>query len=347
MRDGKEFEMVKKLLKDWKGKKRGRVLLEKNTAVYHVVSKSAFHEFRFSDKCKEMFRSMLERQAEFCGVEVLAFCFLDNHFHLLVRIPYLEKAPDDKELIRRYEALYGGRPVPKNALTIEEVKEILLAGGSPARALRKQLLARMADLAVFVKELKQRFGIWYNDHFDNVGTLWCERFKSVLIEDVPSVLKLVAAYIDLNPVRAGICKEPESYLFSTIGEACAGGAFAQRGLMKIFLSRNWQSVRKKFLYLMSDDQPLCPGKGLAPHDVAELLGAGRTSPVGLLLREQRLRVFSEGGVLGTSDFVQQVEAFLSRRCAWKKRFEPKPVYHGGGSVYSLYILPSFSELGMF
>lgn len=331
--------MIEKLKK--KSKKLGRVVLEQNTAVYHVVSKTAFHEFRFSAAHKEMFRGMLERQAEFCGIEVLAFCILDNHFHLLVRVPYSDATLDDKELIRRYKALYGGRPIPKNALTVEEVIAVLAEGGSPARLLRKQLLARMMSLSVFVKELKQRFGIWYNNHFDNVGTLWCERFKSVLVEDIPSVLKLVAAYIDLNPVRAGICENPEEYVFSTIGEAHAGSLFARKALLNVYLSKKWNSVQKKYSYLLSKDQPLRPEQSLGRDDVYDVLGTGLTTPIGLLLRE-RMRVFSEGGVLGSSHFVSEVETFMAKRFVWKKRFKPKPMYQGseeGCWFHSLY-LPS-------
>ncbi len=46
------------------------------------------------------------------------------------------------------------------------------------------LLARMHDLSEFMKTLKQRFSIWYNRNHDNrLGTLWMDRFKSVLVEE--------------------------------------------------------------------------------------------------------------------------------------------------------------------
>lgn len=323
-----------------KSKKRGRVVLGENTAVYHVVSKTAYHDFRFSAQHKQMFRGMLERQAAFCGVDVLSFCILDNHFHLLVRVNYEETPPSNEVLLERYKALYEGRPIPKSALTIEEVEGIFREGGSNAKMLRKQLLARMGTLSVFVKELKQRFSIWYNNHCDNVGTIWCERFKSVLVEDVPNVLKLVSAYIDLNPVRAEVCENPEDYPFSTIGEASRGSSFARQGLLSVYLSRNWTSTSKKYLYLLSKDQPVSPGKGLGYDDVVDVLGKGANVPVGLLLRK-RLRVFSEGGVIGNADFVCQVEAFLQRRHAFKKRFHPKPLYEerSGCKFHSLYLLP--------
>lgn len=316
------------------------MVLSKNTAVYHVVSKTAYHEFRFLAEHKKTFRDMLERQAQFCGVEVLAFCILDNHFHLLVRVPYSEQSSTDEILLQRYKALYAGRPIPKSALTIEEVESILKEGGSTAKLLRKQLLARMGNVSIFVKELKQRFSIWYNNHFDNVGTIWCEPFKSVLVEDLPNVLKLVSAYIDLNPIRAGICESPEDYPFSTIGEASRGSSFARKGLLNIYLSKHWSSTCKKHFYLLSKDQPLNPGKGLNYNDVGEMLGIHSNVPIGQLLR-QRLRVFSEGGIIGHANFVKQIESFLQQKHAFKKRFKPKPLYAEKSSCkfHSLYFLP--------
>lgn len=283
---------------------------------------------------------MLERQATFCGIEVFAFCILDNHFHLLVRVPYTDAPLSNKTLLSRYEALYAGKPIPHSALSVEEVKAILNEGGSTASTLRKQLTARMMNVSVFVKELKQRFSIWYNKHFDNVGTIWSERFKSTLVEDAPNVLKLVSAYIDLNPIRAQICNAPEDYPFSTIGEANHASSFARKGLFNLYSSKNWASIRKKHLYLLSKDQPLSPARGLDNHDVKAMLGTETNAPIGLLLR-QRLRVFSEGGIIGNADFVKQINSFFNQKHASRKSFTPKPLYaeKNGCKFHSLYLMP--------
>ncbi len=77
----------------------------------------------------------------------------------------------------------------------------------------------MDDVSAFMKLLKQRFSIWYNRSHGRGGTHWCERFQSVLVEDTPHALRLVAAYIALNPVRAGLCRDPKDYRFSSYAEA--------------------------------------------------------------------------------------------------------------------------------
>jgi putative transposase len=64
----------------------------------------------------------------------------------------------------------------------------------------------MGDVSVFMRELKQRFAIWYNHKHRNQGTIWSDRFKSVIVEPSREAMSKVAAYIDLNPVRAELVR---------------------------------------------------------------------------------------------------------------------------------------------
>jgi len=71
----------------------------------------------------------------------------------------------------------------------------------------------MFDLSIFIKELKGRFAQWYNRRHGRYGVLWADRFKSILLED-GQALAAVAAYIELNPVRAGVCADPKAHRYS-------------------------------------------------------------------------------------------------------------------------------------
>jgi putative transposase len=88
---------------------------------------------------------------------------------------------------------------------------------------------RFCDLSCFVKELKERFSRWFNKHHERRGTLWMERFKSVLVED-GEALRTMALSIDLNPVRAGLAKDPKDYRWTGYGEATGGNKRARRAL---------------------------------------------------------------------------------------------------------------------
>jgi putative transposase len=89
-------------------------------------------------------------------------------------------------------------------------------------------------VSVFMQELKKRFTWWYNKRVGRKGPLWEDRFKSVLVENDETVLLTMAAYIDLNPVHAGLVKDPKDYRWSGYGEAVAGNKARRVGLMRGF-----------------------------------------------------------------------------------------------------------------
>ncbi len=84
-------------------------------------------------------------------------------------------------------------------------------------------------LSEFVKTLKQKYTQWHNRRRGRKGTLWEERFKSMMIQPAraragqwDNALLTMAAYIDLNAVRAGIVSDPKDCRHSGYGEACGG-----------------------------------------------------------------------------------------------------------------------------
>ena len=193
-------------------KRRFKRSAEVESAVYHVVTRTVNGVFLFEETDREMLRRMLWQAAEFSGVQVLTYCLLSNHFHVLVRVP-ARTAVGDGELVRRYRRLYpGGRPgnphQAGHAAMAEDpgatIEAVLTQGGPEAENLRKALLRRMNDVSEFMKTLKQRFTIWYNLTHDRFGTLWAERFKSVLVEDDSFALSTVAA----SPQRKTIPRRP-------------------------------------------------------------------------------------------------------------------------------------------
>ena len=112
----------------------------------------------------------------------------------------------------------------------EVIEAQLVAGGPEGEAWRRCQLALMGDVSNFMKLLKQRFAIWFNKAHRRFGTLFAERFKSVLVECSGNALRTMAFYIDLNPVRAGLVADPKDYRFCGYGEAVAGNAAARAGL---------------------------------------------------------------------------------------------------------------------
>jgi REP element-mobilizing transposase RayT len=199
-------------------------------AIYHVVSRVVERRLAFGGREKERFRRLMRAYEDFSGCRVLAYCLMSNHFHILLEVP---PAPaggiDDEELLRRLGAIYPRwevREVGQRLAAARKAGDAAEAGRIHAR-----FAYRMHDLSQFMKGLLQRFSSWFNRTHERSGRLWEQRFKSVLVED-GAAARTMAAYIDLNPVRAGVCEDPADYRWSSYGEAVAGGVRARAGLVR-------------------------------------------------------------------------------------------------------------------
>jgi REP element-mobilizing transposase RayT len=246
---------------------------------------------------------------------------MSNHFHVLVRVPQ-QHAIGDEELLRRYAVLYP-KPTPYQQARLDEVRKQLGSGGAMAEAWRARQLALMGDVSQFMKLLKQRFSVWFNRTHNRFGPLWSDRFKSVLVEGKRGALTTMAAYIDLNPVRAGLVDDPKDYRFCGYAEAVAGNTFVQRGLRSIVGGRMADALS---LY-----RQLLFGKGSAAKAGAAHLSEADLQTVvrqrGRLPKAQvlrcRIRHFSDGAVLGSRAFVQEQLTRFQRITGRRKRMRPR------------------------
>ena len=122
----------------------------------HTVSGTPY----FDDFAREVLRKMIWQVAVFSGVDVLTYCIMSNHFHVLLRVPEGAEVTD-AELLRRYRVLYP-KPTKYQTASISVMEQALAAGGEAAEQIRRKLLARMGDVSEYMKALKQRFSVWYN-----------------------------------------------------------------------------------------------------------------------------------------------------------------------------------------
>ncbi|MFU8847680.1 MAG: transposase [Opitutales bacterium] len=294
-------------------KKRRRYKIIGSDAIYHCMTRTVNGALMFEGREKEILRKMLWRVADFSGVEILTYCIMANHFHVLVRVPNVSEV-SDQELLRRYKLLYP-QPTKYQTASIALLEKQLSQGGEEAEAMRRKLLARMGDVSEFMKALKQRFSVWYNRTHERFGTLWAERFKSVLVEGKGNPLQTMAAYIDLNPVRAGLVEDPKDYRFCGYAEAVAGNQLGREGLRAIWADHAGRSAaceHAPYEMVLRAHRELIFGKRAADPGLPAM---SREKVLKVLEQEDavlpkatvlrcRVRYFTDGAILGSQEFVR-------------------------------------------
>ncbi len=154
---------------------------------------------------------------------------MSNHFHLLARVPH---RPDGFDVPLEVILSRMERAIGDEAMELVRTQLDLWTHSGLTDVIeewRQRQVARMFNLSEFVRCVKLRFTRWHNWKHGRRGTIWEERFGSVVVEEEERALWTMAAYIDLNPVRAGMVEDPADYRWSGYAEAMAGKARSRRG----------------------------------------------------------------------------------------------------------------------
>lgn len=295
-------------------------------AIYHVMTRTVNGERLLDDVAKEVLRKQLWQIADYCGVRVVTYAIMANHFHVLLRVP-CKAALSDAEMLRRYAVLYP-RPTRYQTAKLEVIKSQLAKNGPDAPGWREKQQALMGDVSQFMKLLKQRFSVWYNRSHNRYGTLWAERFKSVLVEGEPGILRTMAAYIDLNAVRAGLVEDPKDYRFCGYGEAVAGHEASRLGLAHTVEGSHssWRQTQASYRQTLfgKGGATKAHAKKIDADTVKAVMKAKGRLPMAEVLR-CRVRYFSDGAVLGSQAFVQDHLQLYQRLTGRRSRTAPRPL----------------------
>ncbi len=208
-------------------RKRGLRILPKSGGYFvHVTSRVVQQKFLFGEEEKRVFSDLMYRWADFSGIGILTYCLMNNHVHLLLWVPPVQQVRTE-ELLRKIQRVWPERKV-------RAWEEAHRSSPVPLQnEMEVDLTRRMHILPDFMRVLKQSFSAWYNKKHNLYGVFWDGRYRSMVLKDTPEALCSVAAYIDLNPIRAGLCKDPHRYTWSGYGQATRGNLRCRDGLKKL------------------------------------------------------------------------------------------------------------------
>jgi len=262
---------------------------------------------------------------------------MGNHFHILVKM-FPEYKFTDEDIQKRYEAFYGD-------------ERTFAAGWIPS------LREKLSSLSEFVREIKVGFTRYYNNRHNRRGYFWGDRFKSVIVEKEETLINCLA-YIDLNPLRAGIVSRPEDYRWNSLGYHVQTNnrdnfLSTDFGLKEFNVKSEKERIRRYRRYVYESGALNLLEKGNTPEKYAPLSqvnSTGQAKVMGdrILEKERnrefelsrndrfryRTRYFTDSGVIGTKEFVSKTYVRFKHHFNSKNEKKPKPV-KGLSGIYSL------------
>ena len=295
-----------------------RLVDDSRPTVYHVMSRTALDGFPLGDIEKDKLVDIITIFSKLYLVNVLGFCLMGNHFHLMVRVYPDDHFSDDEMLARINKFFKGKKRISKFQLPFYRSK--------------------LSNLSEFVKEIKQGFTRYYNKANKRWGFFWGQRFKSVFIENNEALLNCLA-YIDLNPVRANIVDQLEEYRWCTLGYSVQSGNRKDLLTLELGVDRlNKLSFKEKlaayreFVYEIG---ALVSGKGksIEPEVLEKQRSKGfRINSLDCL--KFRSRYFTDSAIIGSRKFVSETYLQFQDLFAHRKTKKPVPI-RGLDAVYSL------------
>ena len=192
------------------------------TPYYHIISRCVRRAYlcgqdQFTGQDFSHRRQWIEDKLYFLSkiftIDIAAYAIMNNHYHLVLRIDK-ETAINwsNIEVFQQYQKLHALSPIAQLYLggaILSKGQQLII------EELVSSYRERLMSISWFMKLLNQSIANRANREDNCTGKFFESRFKSQALLDKSAVLTCMA-YVDLNPIRAGIAVTPETSDYTSI-----------------------------------------------------------------------------------------------------------------------------------
>jgi len=205
-------------------KPRKRLVSLEDTPYYHCISRCVRRAFLcgqdavtgldFSHR-RDWIVARMHGLAEVFALDICAYAIMSNHYHLVLHLdPDRAAGWSDQEVAQRWLKLFKGPDLVREWLGGEHLDAAQLQWVSDLLTLWRE---RLFDLSWYMRCLNESIARMANREDHCRGRFWEGRFKSQALLDERALLACMA-YVDLNPIRAGLARTPEHSDYTSIRE---------------------------------------------------------------------------------------------------------------------------------
>lgn len=306
-------------------------------AYYHLYNRvgGPIGELPFNDVDKEKAFHMLEDLSEYFLLEFISVVWMGSHFHLICYVP--GELPSLEDVAKRHNRYYGEKKMELNPRYNREKCE--------------DVAKQMVDISEFMRVFQQKYTRYINRVHKRQGSLWGDRFKSSVLEGSREALWNGVKYVELNPVRARISDDPADYRFCTWGRYNGSGthpfhknfckhmrAVAEQHEGKelsdeaVYTEFRGELARIRAWEADQDRKLAEDGKTKAAMAAEKARTKGDSMALRFL---RRTRYWTDGAVIGSKVFVQEVGCMFEEREGIMKKQLSRGAVPGGGILHGL------------
>ena len=194
------------------------------TPYYHVISRCVRRAYlcgedEVSGKNFEHRRQWIEDRIKFLAsvfaIDICAFAIMQNHYHIVLKVQtHQAREWTEFEVIERWRSLYNADSVLVDLYLDDDATGAQI---SEAKKIINGWRTNLSSISWFMKNTNQYIACMANKEDGSTGHFWQSRFKSQALLDEAALLSCMA-YVDLNPIRAGIATNLDDSDFTSIQE---------------------------------------------------------------------------------------------------------------------------------
>ena len=195
-----------------------------DTPYYHCVNRCVRRAFLCGEDHvtgvsyehrKQWIVDRLKALASVFAIDVCAYAVMSNHYHVVLKVRPLAAQGWDAELVvARWRQLFRGSLLVDRYMAGSCGTEV---EREAAEAMIEEWRERLFDISWFMRCLNEGIAREANREDGCKGRFWEGRFKSQALLDERALLACMA-YVDLNPIRAGLAESPEASEFTSVQE---------------------------------------------------------------------------------------------------------------------------------
>ncbi|WP_408641200.1 transposase [Salinimonas marina] len=150
------------------------------------------------------------------AIDICAYAVMSNHTHVVLHVDRQAACQwSTEQVLERWHRLHKGTVLTNRYLNLTERKAMSTAETEAVKSTAEIYRSRLYDISWFMRLLNEFIARQANKEDNCTGRFWEGRFKSQALLD-EAALAACMAYVDLNPVRAGLATTPQGSCHTSI-----------------------------------------------------------------------------------------------------------------------------------